>query len=137
MKKPAIFLCALLVIGLAVSTPPARAGSALQVEVLYMNHGPMQPTIKSLKDLFATYNDQLEVAWHDFQSADGETFMAGKGIHEHVPLMIWINGQNEVMVSGTPVAFAGFPSGAGPAMFQGKWDFGLLKQALDQALAAQ
>ena len=57
--------------------------------------------------------------------------MAKKGINQHVPLVIWIDDQ-VVPVDGKEIIFAGFPTGSGPAFFQGKWTMDDLKAALDQ-----
>ena len=69
---------------------------------------------------------------YDFNSEEGERFKAEKGIKEHVPLVLWIDGKSTLMVNGTPVTFRGFPTGSGPAFFQGKWNMEVLKEAIDQ-----
>lgn len=111
----------------------AANSKTVHVDVLYMNHGPLKPTLQKMADTFARFKGAVEVSWHDFDSADGEKFMAAKGIKNHVPLMIWINGKETAQVDGTTVSFTGFPSGSGPAMFQGKWSIDLLAKALSQA----
>jgi len=104
----------------------------VQIEVLYMNHGPLRPTLRELDELFTGYGDRIAVYGHDFYSEEGERFKAEKGIKEHVPLVLWIDGKSTLKVNGTPVQFRGFPTGSGPASFQGKWNMEVLKQALDQ-----
>jgi hypothetical protein len=105
----------------------------VKIDVLYMDHGPMQPTLRNLDKLFRGYGDKIEVSGHDFESEEGERFKAEKGIRQHIPLVIWIEGESTVQVNGKPVTFAGFPSGSGPSFFQGKWGLADLKTALDQA----
>jgi hypothetical protein len=97
-----------------------------------MNHGPLQPTLKEIRSICGGHGKALSVAWYDFESPEGEKFMAQKGIHEHTPLAIWIAGKTTVNVKGKEVQFVGFPSGAGPAFFQGKWTPADLRAALDQ-----
>lgn len=109
----------------------AKASGPAVIDVLFMNHGPLRPTLNNMKDLFATYDDRLTVRWHDFESREGEDFMAKMGVTRHVPLVIWINGKETMEIDGAPCTFSGFPSGAGPAMFQGKWTLELLTKALD------
>ena len=104
----------------------------VRIDVLYMNHGPLRPTLRELSKLFDGYGDKIAVYGHDFYSEEGERFKSEKGIEGHVPLLIWINGKSTVAVNGTPLQFKGFPTGSGPAFFQGKWDMALLKAALDQ-----
>lgn len=130
MKK--MVFC-LVLLALAVVPPVAAAGNPVRVDVLYMDHGPLKPTLGKLGELFSRYGGTIAVAWHDFESADGERFMAGKGMNSHVPLVIWIDGKDTVQVAGRPITFSGFPTGSGPAFFQGKWTLDSLAKALDQA----
>lgn len=111
------------------SSPPVK------IEVLYMNHGPLQDTLAKLQNLLAGYGDRLDISWHDFESNEGEAFKAKKGINQHVPLVIWINGNPKVKLGQQEIMFWGFPSGAGPAFFQGKWSMDNLKQAIENAIA--
>jgi hypothetical protein len=135
MKRVVIvFSIALLVLGLCFS---AYASKPTTVEVLYMNHGPLKETVDKMKDLFSKYGAKVSVSWYNFDSAEGEQFMAKKGIKQHVPLIIWIDGSPVVSMGAKKVQFAGFPSGSGPASFQGKWTMDDLKAALDQTTAKQ
>jgi len=105
----------------------------VSVEILYMNHGPLQPTLKEIRELCNGYGKALAVAWYDFESPEGEKFKARKGVHEHMPLIVWIDGKSAVKIKGKEIQFVGFPSGSGPAFFQGKWTLEDLRGALDQA----
>ncbi len=109
----------------------AKASGPVVIDVLFMDHGPLRPTLNNMKDLFANYGDKLTVRWHDFESREGEDFMAKMGVTRHVPLVIWINGKETMEIDGASCTFSGFPSGAGPAMFQGKWTLEFLGKALD------
>ena len=130
MKK-LIVLCFL---GLFLFSTPLSVfpKEPVRIEVLYMNHGPLRPTLRELDELFTGYGDKIAVYGYDFYSEEGEGFKAEKGIKGHVPLVLWIDGKSTLKVNGTPVQFRGFPTGSGPAFFQGKWDMGVLKEALDQ-----
>jgi hypothetical protein len=105
------------------------------VEVLYMNHGPLQSTLRQIKEVLSGYGDKLTVSWYDFDSKEGEQFMAKKGINQHVPLIIWLDGTYSVKVGEREIKLTGFPSGSGPAFFQGKWNIDDLKAVLDQITA--
>ena len=124
----------LAVLFLLVLVAPAQAEQPAKVEVLFMNHGPLRATLNNLRTLFAKYEGKITVSWHDFESEDGEAFMKAKGVTEHIPLIIWINGTYSLNVNGSETSFRGFPSGTGPAMFQGAWDMDLLDKALEQAV---
>jgi len=111
----------------------ASGSKPVRVDVLYMNHGPLMDTLDQIKSLFAGYGDRISVSWHDFFSKEGEGFKAGKGIKQHVPLVIWIDDNDIATLGPKQVEFTGFPTGAGPEFFQGKWTIDDLKAALDQA----
>ena len=120
-------LCLFFIPAVALPAQP------VSVEILYMNHGPLQSTLKEIRALFGGYGKAFTVAWYDSESPEGEKFMAKKGVHEHVPLVIWIAGKTTVNVKGKEVQFVGFPTGSGPAFFQGKWTIDDLRGALDLA----
>jgi len=122
-----------LLAGIAMTS---LAANPLRVDVLFMDHGPMQPTLKQMRATFADFGDSLRVSWHDAESQAGAGFMAKMGVKGHVPLQIWLNGKDTVAVGDKPIRFVGFPTGAGPAFFQGKWTMDDLRQAI-RALAAR
>lgn len=133
MKKIAIVVLTVLVmLSLSLS---AHAVKPTKVEVLYMNHGPLMSTVKQIKDALSRYGDKLSVSWYDFDTSEGEQFMAKKGLRQHVPLVIWIDGNPSVKVGEKEIKFVGFPTGSGPASFQGKWTMDDLRTALDQVTA--
>jgi hypothetical protein len=111
---------------------PLFAAKEVKVEVLYMNHGPLQSSIEQIKNIFSQYGSKISVSWYDFESKEGEQFMAKKGINQHVPLVIWMDGKFTIQVNGKEIKFVGFPTGSGPAFFQGKWTIEDLRQALNQ-----
>jgi hypothetical protein len=110
----------------------SSASKEVKIEVLYMNHGPLLPSLEQIKGVFSKYGNKINVSWYDFESKEGEQFMAKKGINQHVPLVIWIDGKFAVPVNGKEINFVGFPTGSGPAFFQGKWTMEDLRQALNQ-----
>jgi hypothetical protein len=130
MKKMVLFFCAALFLfsvpGIVLADKPVR------IDVLYMNHGPLQATLQDLKTLFAHYGKKITVVWHDVDTQDGEQFMAQKGIRGHIPLVVWMDDKVKFQVDGKEIIFAGFPTGSGPQFFQGKWKIEDLKKTLNQ-----
>jgi hypothetical protein len=120
-------LCLFCLPAVVLPSPP------VSVEILYMNHGPLLSTIKGIKELCNGYGKALTVPWYDFESPEGEKFMAQKGVQQHLPLVIWIAGKPTVKVNGKEILFVGFPTGSGPPSFQGKWKLDDLRGALDLA----
>jgi hypothetical protein len=134
MRKILITLCAVSFVLSVIMAGSARlclAAGPVRIDVLFMNHGPMQPTLQQMRDTFAPYGNKLQVNWHDFESEEGAAFMARKKISSHIPLQIGLDGRDTLAVGGREVRFLGFPTGAGPTFFQGKWSLGDLGQALE------
>ena len=131
MKK--LFPYGLMVLFLLVIPATALPAPPVSVEILYMNHGPLLSTLKGIRELCNGYDKAVTVSWYDFESPEGEKFMAKKDVHQHLPLVIWIDGKSTVNVNGKEVQFVGFPTGSGPPSFQGKWTLEDLRGALDQA----
>ena len=128
--KRMIFLCFLT---LLLCIPwPGMAGKPVKVEVLFMNHGPLQASLQEIRNVFSQYKGKIAVSWYDFESKEGEDFMAKKRLTQHIPLAIWMDDQVKFKVDDKEVIFAGFPTGSGPAFFQGKWTMGDLRRVLDQ-----
>jgi hypothetical protein len=130
MKK--IVLSSFIVLILFSIPFTLSAAKEVKIEVLYMNHGPLLPSLEQIKEVFSRYGNKINVSWYDFESKEGEQFMAQKGVTQHVPLVIWIDGKFAISVNGKEVKFVGFPTGSGPAAFQGKWTMDDLRQALNQ-----
>jgi len=130
MKK--IYFVYLLVVSLVFIPCIAGAGKPVKVEVLYMNHGPLQDSLERIKKVFSQYQGKITISWYDFESKEGEDFMAKKKLTQHIPLAIWMDDQVKFKVDGKDMVFAGFPSGSGPAFFQGKWTMADLQKVLDQ-----
>ena len=130
MKK--IILSCLVVLVLFSIPLTLVAAKEVKVEVLYMNHGPLLPSLEQIKKVFSQYGGKLTVSWYDFETKEGEQFMAKKGITQHVPLVIWLDGKSALPVNGKEINFTGFPTGSGPAFFQGKWTMDDLRQALNE-----
>ena len=130
MKKfYSIFILSLV---LFIAPTVSFSKSPVQIDVLYMNHGPMQSTLRELRVLFPKYGDKLTVSWYDFESKAGGRFKAKMGISQHTPLVIWVDGRSELMIGGRTIRFEGFPSGSGPSFFQGKWKMEDLAIILDR-----
>ena len=127
-----LLVCSIAFIIVCFGASP-QAANPIKVDVLYMNHGPLMDTLNKMKGVFSGYGTQLNVSWHDFDTEEGEKFMAKMGVKQHVPLVIWINGSPKVTVGVRQITFTGFPTGSGPAFFQGQWTLDDLRAALNQA----
>ena len=132
MKKIILVSVAIALLVLLSFPGTGHSASPVTVEILYMNHGPLRPTVEQIKQILLGYREKVNSSWYDYESKEGERFMAQKGLKQHIPLVIWVNGKPAVSVEGKDVQLMGFPSGSGPAAFQGKWTMEDLRKALDQ-----
>jgi len=130
MKK--IILSCLVVLVLFSIPFTLLAAKEVKVEVLYMNHGPLLDSLEQIKKVFSQYGSKISVSWYDFETKEGEQFMAKKGVTQHIPLVIWLDGKFALPVNGKEIKFVGFPTGSGPAAFQGGWTMDDLRNALNQ-----
>ena len=138
MKIITRFCCLLVALFCLLAPLPLQAGNKAEVEVLYMNHGPMQPTLRQLRALFARHQEQLQVHWYDFEKRAGKKFMAKKKLHGHIPLLIMVNGQSSHRLAGREVTFKGFPTGAAPfKAVEGKWAIADLQALIEQLTAGR
>ena len=132
MKKGILSSVAMALLVLLSFPIIGRSASPVVVDILYMNHGPLRPTVEQIRQVLSGYGEKISSSWYDFESKEGEKFMAQKGLKQHIPLIIWVNGKSAVSVEGKEVQLMGFPSGSGPAPFQGNWTMEDLRKALDQ-----
>lgn len=121
-----------LCVGFLGFLTPAHAAGPVNVEILYMNHGPMQPVLRDLKELLAGYSGKVAVQWFDVDLAAGKSFMEEKKIRGHVPLLILVNGEKQFKTTGREVTLQGFPTGAGPfSSVEGNWAVADLQSILN------
>ncbi len=110
-----------------------NATDKVQFDILYMNHGPMRPTIAKIKDLLGNYGDTVQTSWYDVDQPSGKSYMKKKKILGHVPLLIMIDGQSDFNIDGRAVKLQGFPTGASPfKRVEGNWSLDDLQLLLDK-----
>ena len=136
MKKLFLLYVSILasIIMFGMSTGQATAATKqVQLDILYMNHGPMRPTIGKIKNIVANYKGSLQVSWYDFDRPEGKAFMKKQKLTGHVPLLLILEGQSDFTINGREVLFQGFPTGASPfKQVEGNWSLDDLQVILDQ-----
>ncbi len=136
MKKLFLFYVSILasIIMFGMSTGQATAAAnQVQLEILYMNHGPMRPTIDKIKNLVGNYKGSIQASWYDFDQPEGKAFMKKQKLTGHIPLLLILNGQSNFTIDGREVLLQGFPTGASPfKQVEGNWSLDDLQAILDQ-----
>lgn len=96
-------------------TPPlSKEGSSIiassnQVTVVvagYINHGPLQPTVRAIKEVIANYGDKVAVTWIDMATPQGESYFKEHGLTAHMNVIV--NGTSNYQVNGKNVDFQWF-----------------------------
>ena len=110
-------------------------GSVL-VEIAYLNHGPVRSILTEIDTLLVDYDGKVAVQRYDFGTLEGEAFAGERGLTDHTPIAIFVNGQMEFDLDGRTVEFYSFPQGQGTGVVpDGAWTLDDLQVILDQATA--
>jgi hypothetical protein len=89
------------------TTPPAVPASPVTVVIAgYINHGPMQPTVRAIKEVLSKYDGDVDATWVDLATAQGQSYFQEHGLTAHMNVII--NGKSEYEVGGKTVDFEWF-----------------------------
>jgi hypothetical protein len=89
------------------TTPPAAPASPVSVVIAgYINHGPMQPTVRAIKEVLSKYDGKIDVTWVDLATSQGQSYFQEHGLTAHMNVII--NGKYEYKVDGKTVDFQWF-----------------------------
>lgn len=125
-------VASIIIFGMSTGQATAAA-KQVQLDILYMNHGPMRPTIVKIKKLVANYKGSLQVSWYDFDQPEGKAFMKKQKLTGHIPLLLILDGQSDFTIDGREVLLQGFPTGASPfKQVEGNWSLDDLQVIFEQ-----
>lgn len=114
------------------------ADQPAQIEILYMNHGPLRPIIADIKSLLKGYQGKIQASWYDVNQPTGKEFMKKHKLQGHIPLLMLLGGESDFIIDGREVRLQGFPSGAGPfKQVEGNWSMDDLHVLFDRQVAGQ
>jgi hypothetical protein len=103
MSKIFRAVCTLCLISLAYGAFAASTDK-VNIDVAGMiNHGPMQPTVKAIKEVTSKFGDKVTVNWIDTTTEDGQKYLQDHGLSAH--LNILINGIYRFNLDGKDVTF--------------------------------
>lgn len=119
-------LSAILAVGGCTSEPEAADDSSagVDVDLVYLNHPPVQPVLKDIEKVLADYKGKASVTRHEADTAEGKKFADEHSLTGHVAIAVLIDGE---------VEFKGFPVGEAPVKSaEGDWEIEDLDAALRQ-----
>jgi len=116
------------------SSPPSeQAENGIPVEIISLDHAPIRPFTEAALEIANSYGDDVTVIVYDFGTPEGEAFAEERGVTEHTPIAIFIDGRYEFDVDGRTVAFLNFPQGEGTGVVaEGTWTMDDLRTVLDR-----
>jgi hypothetical protein len=116
---------------LAFRAQPA-CGADMQMEIFYLPHRPAQEVVSKVEKVAAEFNN-IDIKKYSFDDPDADKLLKKYNLHEHMPVAIFINGQNNFTVKGQKISLRNFPKGdAFVPMFAGVWDYGDLRIILKE-----
>ena len=116
----------------AVIGPATAMAASGVVEIFYLPHPPAEAVVKDVEAVLKKH-DQFKVAKYSFDDPESKKILAKYNLREHMPVVIFINGQNEFTLGKRKVTFKNFPKGnAFVPMFEGNWSY----RDLDGVLSA-
>jgi hypothetical protein len=106
MNRLILAACVLCLFSLAQGVV-ADSTNNVSIDVVgYINHGPMQPTIRAIKEVTSEYGDRISVNWIDLGSEEGQKYFNDRDLSAH--LNILINGNYKYKLDGKEVTFQWF-----------------------------
>jgi hypothetical protein len=111
---------------LVLRTQPA-CGADIQMEIFYLPHRPAMAVVSEVEKVAAEF-DNIVIREYSFADPDADKLLKKYNLTEHMPVAIFINGQDSFTVNGQKVNLRNFPKGdAFVPMFSGAWDYADLR----------
>jgi len=100
------------------------SSTGVDVDLVYLNHPPVQPVLKDIDQVLADYEGKVSVSRYDADTPEGKEFTDEHDLTGHVAIAVLIDGK---------VSFKGFPTGEAPIKSaEGDWEIEDLDAALRQ-----
>lgn len=110
----------------------AACAAAIHLEIFYLPHRPALAVVSEVEKVAAEFNN-IVIDKYNFDDPDIDKLLKKYSLTEHMPVAIFINGQNRFTVNGQQVSLRNFPKGnAFVPMFAGEWDYADLRIILQE-----
>lgn len=106
--------------------------AGVEVEFFYLPHRPALAVVSKAEAIIAEFGN-IKISRHSFEEPEGRKLAAAYGLTDHMPVAIFINGQNRFTLNGGTIQLRNFPKGD-PFVpsFAGEWDYPDLREILRQ-----
>lgn len=128
-----IVCCTAASLGLLLSlqTASVQAG-ALVMEIFYLPHRPAVAVVDKVEEVASEF-ENVNVRKYDFEDPGTKKMLKKYGIAGHMPVAIFIDGQDSFTVGGRNVKLRNFPKGnAFVPTFAGEWEYDDLRSILTE-----
>lgn len=103
------FVAVLMIFTLLPITAHAEEQEKVIVEAVgFFSHFPMRATRQVIEETCAKFGDPVELTLYDETKAEGQDFLTSKGLSGHIPMRLYINGENAFNIDGQEIAFRDF-----------------------------
>lgn len=118
---------------------PAPANNGAQpegtvlLEIISLDHSPIRPAVQDVRDVAAEFGDKVTVNSYNFGTPEGDAIAEERGLTDHTPIAIFINGEMTHEIGDRSIKFYSFPQDAGTGMVaEGIWTMDDLRTVLEQ-----
>jgi hypothetical protein len=110
----------------------AAYAADIQMEIFYLPHGPAQAVVSEVEKVAAEFKN-IAINKYSFEDPATEKLLKKYNLTDHMPVAIFINGQNSFTVNGQKISLRNFTKGnAFVPMFAGEWDYADLRVILQE-----
>jgi len=121
----------LMALTLFFQAGPVRAADTL-VDIFFLPHRPAQAVVSEAGKVAAEFHN-IVIKKHSFEDPGTDKLLKKYNLTGHMPVAIFINGQNSFTVNGKKISLRNFPKGdAFVPMYSGEWNYADLRVILQE-----
>jgi hypothetical protein len=110
----------------------AASGVDIQIEIFYLPHPPALAVVSEVEKVAAEFKE-VTITKYIFDDPDVAKLLKKYSLTDHMPVAIFINGQNNFTVNGQKIGLQNFPKGnTFVPTFAGAWDYNDLRIILQE-----
>ncbi len=115
----------------------AMAGNTTIIEIFFLPHRPALEVVSEVEKVAAEFENMV-IKKYNFNDPAAKTLLKKYYLTGHIPVAIFINGQNTFTVKGKKISLRNFTRGnAFVPTFAGEWDYDDLRVILQKISGAK
>ena len=120
----------LLMVSLAAFPVLPVTAAGINLEIFYLPHRPAMVVVDKVEQVAKEFAD-VTIHKYSFDDPKNHTLLEKYKLTGHIPVAIFINGENNFTVKGRVIHFRNFPKGdAFVPTLAGEWDYDDLRALL-------